>query len=96
MRFYPHRDIPPDTPIPAPTLRRPRKGRYADLMALVTEGNGDWVVVTDARTITGRTPRVKATAVHSAAFVSHIKVQTTFQSSYMDITLVGTRPEVAG
>jgi hypothetical protein len=88
MHCYPHQDTPPETPIPAPSLRRSRKCRYADLMALVTEANGDWVVVTDNRTITGKTPQAKSTAIHSAAFARHIKVQTTFQNGYLYIALL--------
>jgi hypothetical protein len=88
MHCYPHQDTPPEKPIPAPSLRRPRKGRYADLMALVTEGNGDWVVVTDARSITGKTPQAKSTSIHSAAFARHIKVRTTFQNGYLYIALL--------
>jgi hypothetical protein len=75
-------------PIPAPTLRRPRKGRYADLMALVTQSNGDWVVVTDTRAITGRTPQAKSTAIHSAAFARHVKVRTTFQNGFLYVSLL--------
>jgi hypothetical protein len=95
MRCYPAQDTPHDRPIPAPTLRRPRKGRYEDLMTLVTEANGDWVVVTDVRTITGKTPQAKSTAVHSAAFVRHIKVRTTCQNGYLYIALVVRTAEVA-
>jgi len=88
MRCYPHQDTPPDTPIPAPILRRPRKGRYADLMALVTKACGDWVVVTDPLTITGKTPQAKSTAIHSAAFARHIKVRTTHQHGFLYIALL--------
>jgi hypothetical protein len=88
MHCYPHQDTPPETPIPAPSPRRSRKCRYADLMALVTDANGDWVVVTDDRTITGKTPQARSTAIHSAAFARHIKVRTTHQHGFLYIALL--------
>jgi hypothetical protein len=57
-------------------------------MALVTEAHGDWVVVTDDRAITGKTPQAKSTAIHSAAFARHVKVLTTFQNGYLYIALL--------
>jgi hypothetical protein len=97
MRYYPAQDTPRETPIPAPSLRRSRKSRYADLMDLVTEANGDWVVVTDDRTITGKTPQAKSTAIHNAAFARDMKVRTTFQNSFLYVSLlVPGKTEVSG
>lgn len=64
-------------------------------MALVTEANGDWVVVTDVQTINGKTPKAKSTAIHSAAFARHIKVRTTCQNGYLYIALFVRTAEVA-
>jgi hypothetical protein len=88
MRCYPPQGTPPDRPIPAPTLRAPKTGRYGALINMVIEANGAWVAVTDPRTINGQTPKAKSTSVHSAAFVRHIKVKTTVQNGFLYIALV--------
>jgi hypothetical protein len=88
MRCYPAKETPPDTPIPAPNLRAPKTGRYGPLIAMVIEAKGAWVAVTNPRTINGRTPKAKSTAVHGAAFARHIKVRTTFQHGFLYVALV--------
>jgi hypothetical protein len=63
---------------------------------MVVEANGAWVVVTELGVITGQTPKAKATAVHSAAFVRHIKVQTTSKTATYYVALVVPATGVAG
>lgn len=83
MRCYPTQNLPPEMPIPAPTIRSPRGGRYTALIQMVEEADGGWVAITDPSCITGSTPKAKATTLHSAALARHIQVQTTMKNGYL-------------
>jgi hypothetical protein len=87
MQTYPEHSM-IEAPIPANKAPRlNNRGRYEDLMAVVRQST-DWVAITDLDAVTGDTMKAKATAIHSAARVRRMQVQTSAQHGFLYCKLI--------
>jgi hypothetical protein len=91
---YPVPNSPLDAPIPAPSPRTARPGRYEDLIEAVRRAAGEWVAMSPS-IVRGRDAKTKSITLHGAGAARGIKVKTTSQNGFLYCGMVGPVATVA-
>jgi hypothetical protein len=95
LHQFPSLPDPIDVPIPADTARNPTNCRYEMLMRAIKSAAGDWVACIAPADIAGRDLKQKSVALHNAAKLRGMKIQTSVQFNFLYVRLAGPGVKVA-